>query len=32
MKLQFDVEKMSLKKRDDHIINKLSSMEKSGDF
>jgi hypothetical protein len=28
MQLQFDAEKMPLKKRDDHIINKLSIMEK----
>ena len=32
MKLQFDAEKMSIKDRDNHIINKLSEMEKNGAF
>ncbi len=32
MKMQFDLENMSLKDRDDQIINKLSQMEKSGKF
>ncbi|GIT36083.1 MAG: hypothetical protein Ct9H300mP5_5520 [Candidatus Pelagibacterales bacterium] len=30
MKMQFDAEKMSIKDRDNHIINKLSNMEKGG--
>ena len=30
--LQFDTEKMSIKDRDNHIINKLSKMEKNGAF
>ena len=30
--LQFDTEKMSIKDRDNHIINKLSNMEKNGAF
>ena len=30
MKLQFDAEKMPIKDRDNHIINKLSEMEKRG--
>ena len=32
MKLQFDAEKMSIKDRDNHIIKKLSEMEKNGAF
>ena len=32
MKLQFDAEKMSIKDRDNYIINKLSNMEKNGAF
>ena len=32
MKLQFDAEKMSIKKRDKHIISNLPEMEKSGSF
>jgi hypothetical protein len=32
MKMQFDTEKMSIKDRDNHIINKLSKMEKNGAF
>jgi hypothetical protein len=32
MKLQFDAEKMPIKDRDDHIIKKLSEMEKNGAF
>jgi hypothetical protein len=32
MKLQFDAEKMPIKDRDNHIINKLYDMEKSGAF
>ena len=32
MKMQFDAEKMSIKDRDNHIINKLSNMEKNGAF
>ena len=32
MKMQFDAEKMSIKDRDNHIINKLSNMEKKGHF
>ena len=32
MKIQFDAEKMSIKDRDNHIINKLSNMEKKGHF
>ena len=32
MKLQFDAEKMPIKDRDNHIIMKLSEMEKSGAF
>ena len=32
MKMQFDAEKMSIKDRDNYIINKLSNMEKSGTF
>jgi hypothetical protein len=32
MKLQFDSEQMSIKDRDDHIINELSNMEKKGAF
>jgi len=32
MKLQFDAEKMPMKDRDNHIINKLYEMEKSGTF
>ena len=32
MKLQFDAEKMSIKDRDNHIIGKLSEVEKSGAF
>jgi len=32
MKLQFDAEKMSIKDRDNHIIKKLSEMEKKGTF
>ena len=32
MKMQFDLEGMPLKERDDCIINSLSKMEKSGDF
>ena len=30
MKLQFDAEKMSIKDRDNSIINQLKDMEKSG--
>ena len=32
MKLQFNAEKMSIKDRDNYIINKLSNMEKNGAF
>ena len=32
MKLQFDEEKMSIKKRDKHIISNLPEKEKSGSF
>ena len=32
MKMQFELEDMPLKERDDYIINNLSKMEKSGDF
>ena len=32
MKMQFDAEKISIKDRDNHIINKLSNMEKNGAF
>ncbi len=32
MKMQFDLEEMSLKDRDNHIIKNLSEMEKSGNF
>ena len=32
MKLQFDTEKMPIKDRDNHIINKLHEIEKSGAF
>ena len=32
MKLQFDAEKMPMKDRDNHIINKLHEMEKRGTF
>ena len=32
IKLQFDAEKMPIKDRDNHIIKKLSEMEKSGHF
>jgi nitrite reductase/ring-hydroxylating ferredoxin subunit len=32
IKMQFNVENMSLKERDDHIVNSLHKMEKSGDF
>ncbi|MDA9663488.1 aromatic ring-hydroxylating dioxygenase subunit alpha, partial [Candidatus Pelagibacter sp.] len=32
MKMQFDLEQMPLKERDDCIINNLFKMEKSGDF
>ena len=32
MKMQFDTEKMPIKDRDNHIINKLSNMEKNGAF
>ncbi len=32
MKMQFDLENMPLKDRDNQIINKLSEMEKSGEF
>ena len=32
IKMQFNVENMSLKERDNHIINSLHEMEKSGDF
>ena len=32
MKMQFDAEKISIKNRDNHIINKLSNMEKNGTF
>ena len=32
MKMQFDAEKMPIKDRDKHIINKLSNMEKNGAF
>jgi len=30
MRLQFDAEKMSIKDRDNSIINQLKNMEKSG--
>jgi len=30
--MQFNAEKMSIKDRDNHIINKLSNMEKKGAF
>ena len=32
MKMQFDLEKMPLKDRDNHIIKNLVEMEKSGNF
>ena len=32
MKMQFDAEKMPIKDRDNHIISKLSNMEKNGVF
>jgi len=32
MKLQFDSELMPIKERDDHIINELCDMEKTGTF
>ena len=32
MKMQFEAEKMPIKDRDNHIINKLSNMEKNGAF
>ena len=32
MKLQFDAEKIPIKDRDNHIINKLSKMEERGTF
>ena len=32
LNLQFDAEKMSIKDRDNHIIKKLSEIEKSGTF
>jgi len=32
MKMQFDAEKIPIKDRDNHIINKLSNMEKNGTF
>ena len=32
MKMQFEAEKMPAKDRDNHIINKLSNMEKNGAF
>jgi hypothetical protein len=32
MKMQFDAEKIPIKNRDNHIINKLSNMEKNGTF
>ena len=32
MKMQFDAEKMPIKDRDNHIINKLFNMEKNGTF
>ena len=32
MQLQFDAEKMPLKKRDDHVISKLANIEEKGAF
>ena len=32
MKMQFDLEDMPLKERDNNIMNNLSEMEKSGNF
>ena len=32
MKMQFGAEKMPIKDRDNHIINKLTNMEKNGAF